>query len=195
MACEAGRQAHLICAGRKTLRDGGGEHTIIGSGIQSQEESKLGRVGGCRLGHRRQLLDNDVGVSNNLALRVQLLGRREVVALRVHEVPSLHVDDVHRDIKRSILADGVHIFWVGEFAGWHVGGRRDRAHGGGVARAARDLLAIRERLVGGGAEIDVVVLRRERGDLTSFLGSLPVLSKPGSDDRRVQCQRRLGVPA
>ena len=97
------------------------------------EERKLCRVRRCGLVQCVQLFDNNVRVTDNLSLTVELLGRGEVVLLSIDEVAGFHVLDRHRDGKGLIGGDGVTIFGVLELGRWHVARGRDGTDGRGVA--------------------------------------------------------------
>jgi len=93
--CIDGRE--LIKACGKTVGDISSEFTARGGGIQALEESKLFRIGGSGLVERGELLDDDVRVTLDLTLCVELLGCGKVVLLRVDEETGLHVLDLHCD--------------------------------------------------------------------------------------------------
>ncbi len=134
--------------------------TVNGGSVKTLEEGEDLGVGRRRLAERSELLDDDVRVADDLALGVELLGRGEVVLVRIHEVTSLHVGDGHGNCERSVRGDGVTVCGNDEFCGGHVAHGRDGAHWRRVARASRDLLAVRDGLVGHGkAEVDEVVRR------------------------------------
>lgn len=69
----------------------------------------------------------------------------------------------------------------------------DAAHGDDVARAGADLLAIGQGDVLGQAEVDKVVLRGQRRNLTGGGDLLSVEGKIGLDDTGVESQRLLRI--
>lgn len=91
--CIDGRE--LIKACGKTVGDISSEFTAHSGGIQALEESELFGIGGRGLVERSELLDNDVRVTLDLTLCVELLGCGKVVLLRVDEETGLHVLDLH----------------------------------------------------------------------------------------------------
>lgn len=72
------------------------------------------------MGKRIELFDDDVSVTNDLTLSVQLLGSREIVGLRVHKRASLHVLDGHRDSESRVLLESVTVGGNLELRGRHV---------------------------------------------------------------------------
>ena len=62
----------------------------------------------------------------------------------------------------------------------------DDTHWGGVAGSRGDLLAVGDGELGGQAEVDEVVCRGQRSNLTSLLLSLTVLSEARSDNGGVE---------
>lgn len=90
--------------GRKFVHSSGqstidvcGKDTAYCSGVQSLEENEFRRVSRCCLGERRKGFDDDVGVTDDLACRVELLRCGEVVRVSVNEESSLHAGNIHRD--------------------------------------------------------------------------------------------------
>jgi len=94
-SCIDGRE--LIKACGKTVGDISSEFTAHSGGIQALEESERFGIGGSGLVERGELLDNDMRVTLDLTLCVELLGCGKVVLLCVDEETSLHVLDLHLD--------------------------------------------------------------------------------------------------
>lgn len=94
-SCIDGRE--LIKACGKTVGDISSELTAHSGSIQALEESELFRIGGSGLVERSELFDNDVRVTFDLTLSVELLGCGKVVLLRIDEETGLHVLDLHLD--------------------------------------------------------------------------------------------------
>lgn len=97
-------------------------------------------------------------------LAVELLRSHVVRLLRIGEYTGLHVIDVHPDGERLIGGNFVLIGRAGKLARGHVSLWDDVAQRDRVARSSSNLLAIGDRL--SRAEVDEVVLRRSRGNLT-----------------------------
>lgn len=87
----------LVHSSGQSFGDISSEDTVDSSSVKTLEESKDLRVGGCGLSDRVKLLDDDMGVTNDLSGRVQLLRCGEVVGVGVHESTGLHVVDGHAD--------------------------------------------------------------------------------------------------
>lgn len=83
--------------------------------IDTLEERELGRVRGRRLGERVELFDDDMCVSDDVALGVDLLGSGVVVRGRVDEVTGLEVRDGHGDGEVLVGGDRVEVLRVREF--------------------------------------------------------------------------------
>lgn len=135
----------------------------VGTGrvIYALEESKFCRVE--RLGRRERayLLDDHMGVTDDLAIIVYLLWRRVISRIRIREFPQLHVLNCQCHRERCVGFQGVEVLGGYVFARGYVGDTCDLAHRDWVARAIRDLLAIGDRL--SGAEIDKVIGGGQRG--------------------------------
>lgn len=130
-----------------------------------------------------------MGVSDDVPLRVDLLRSGVVVRRRVHEVAELEVLNIHDDVKVGVRGDGTKVGRVGELRGGDVAAGGDDTHGCGVARTGGDLLAVGDREVGGGAEVDEVVAGGQGGDLAGCGVCLAILLEPGCDDGRVKGYR------
>lgn len=101
--------------------------------VQPLEERKDRGVRHRRRRQRRDLLDDDVRVPDDDALRVQLLRRGEVVLLRVHEVARLEILDAHLHGEVRVRGDGPGVLREEELRGGHRRLGRDGAHWRGVA--------------------------------------------------------------
>lgn len=171
----------------KTRRDGRGELTVDGGGVQALEEGEHIGVGGGGVVEPVDGLHNDVRVTNDLVGRVQHLGSSEVVLLGVDEVASLHVGDVHDDVEGLRGGDGAEVRGVDELGGGHGGDGGDDTHGRRVAGPGLDLETVGEGELGNGrAEVDEVVGRGEGRNLAGFLDGLAVLQESGGDNRGVE---------
>lgn len=102
-----GRTSHradTVVTGGQTTSDGGRKLALAISGIvDTLEESKLGGVWWC--GGRQgvtQILNDNVGVTDDLALAIKLLRGGVVSAVRVGEGSELHVCHLHGNIKVRI---------------------------------------------------------------------------------------------
>lgn len=101
MVGRTSHRADTVVTGGQTTSDGGSKLSLTISGIvDTLEESKLGGVWGC--GWREgvtQILNDDVSVTDNLSLAVELLRRGVVGAVRVGEGSELHVCHLHGNVK------------------------------------------------------------------------------------------------
>lgn len=102
-----------------------------------------------------------MSVANDVTLGVDLLGGRIVVRFSIYEVPGLKVVDRHLNVESGVGLDILTVHRRHKLGRGHIRGRGDDTHWSGVTRAGLDLLAIRERLICGEAEIDKVVGRGE----------------------------------
>lgn len=166
-----------VCASGETCSDVGVKNTANSSFVQSLEECELCRVCRSRLSRGGHLLDDDVRVADDLAGRVDLLGCGKVVLVRIHEVARLEVGDRHFDRECRVRSDDSSVRGELELGRRHLRLGGDDTHRRWVARAGNDLLAVGERQVRGGAEVDEVVGRCQRGDLASFWLVLTVVCK------------------
>ena len=116
----------------KTVVNRSRQLSVNGGSVQTLEESELLGIGGSRIGEGVELLDDNMGVSLNLPLGVELLGSREVVLLGVDEVTSLQVLDVHLDGERLVGLDCAEVLGESEFGGRHVVCRGNDTDGGRV---------------------------------------------------------------
>lgn len=101
-----------IYASRETLSNSGSKDTILGCSVQPQEECEFRRVCWRGLLQRGDGLDDDVRVSDYQALSVNLLGRGEIIGLRIHEVAGFHTLNIHGDSERCISFEGVQVLRV-----------------------------------------------------------------------------------
>ena len=113
--------------------------------------------------------------------------RSEIVGLRIHEIARHQFAHRHLDCECLVRLDRVAVFRVDELGAGHVRRARDDTYRRGVAGTASDLLTIRDRLVHGQAEVDEVVRRRQRGDLTR-IGTvlLTIVGETRRNNRRVE---------
>jgi len=130
---------HFVSPSRQSCGHVSGKETINRRGVQPLEKRKLGRVSRCGLAQRVECFDDDVRVTDDESLAVQLLGCSKVVLLRVHEMASLEVGDGQRDHERLVGRDRSKVGGIHEFRGWHVRFRGDQTHRRRVARSRRDL--------------------------------------------------------
>lgn len=203
---------HAVCA-RGQARDLRRQHTILRLAVQPFEERKLAGVQRRRVRERFELLNDDMRVTDNVALTVDGLRRGEVVRVSVDEVARREVVDGEFDGEVRVRVDGAHILWELELGGGHVVRRGDHTHrcsaysqrqqlkskqynesNSRITRPALNLLPIREREVRHcRAEVDEVVLRRRTGDLSRCGCLLTVLLKAGLHERLVEAERVLQI--
>ena len=177
--------------GRKTVGSGGETRGNIGSEdavlrgvVETLEEREDLRVRRGRISERVDRFHYDVRVALDVAGAADLLGCSEEVLVRVDEEARVEVVDRHLDGEVLVRGDGRAVLGEDELGRRHVRRRGDDAHRRGVAGASGDLLAVRDRQVGNGrAEVDEVVLRRQRGNLAGGGVGLTVLLEARRDDR------------
>ena len=87
----------LVESRLETIGDIGSQLSALSSSVQAFEEGKFLGVGGLCLVNGAQLLNDDMRVTLDLALLVELLRSREVVGLCIDEETCLHVLDCHLD--------------------------------------------------------------------------------------------------
>ena len=104
----------LVESGLETVRDIGSQLTTCSSSVQALEERKLLGVGGRCLVEGIQLLNDDVRVTLDLAVRVELLRSCEVVGLSIDEETCLHVLDRHLDSESLPSLDRPKVLREGE---------------------------------------------------------------------------------
>ena len=107
----------------------------------------------------------------DVAVVVDLLRGGKEGRLRVRVVARVEVGEREADGEGRVGREHSAVGRERELGGRHVRRRREHAHGRGVAGARVDLLAVGERELGHRqAEVDEVVGRRERGDLSCVRG-------------------------
>jgi hypothetical protein len=104
---------------------GGGQDPVHGCSVQAFEEGELGWVGGGGLLERTNVFDHNMRVTNDLAIRVQLLGGCKVVLFGVHEEAGLHPLNGELDGKVRVCLDCAKVRREHEFGTGHVGGGGD----------------------------------------------------------------------
>ena len=119
----------LVSASRETGGDVGGNDAVLRCSVDTLEEREHVGVRGRRLVERGKLLNDDVCVTDDLTLRVDLLRGRVVVCLRVHERARLDVLDRHLDREGRVRLDrGIRVLGEDELGRRHVGGRSNDTH-------------------------------------------------------------------
>lgn len=160
MVRRADHGARPVSAGGKTTGDDGGEQAVVIDGVvHALEEGELPRVRGVGASQRANILDGNVGVTNDVSVTGDLLGRRVVRHGRVGERAGLEVVRAEGDGEVGAGLDSVAGLGESDDGGNHVIAGGDLAHGRGVAGSGRVLLAIGESLAR--AEVDEVVVITE----------------------------------
>jgi len=198
----------------KALGDISSNDTVAVRGsVDALEERELGGVGGLSLIERGEWLDNYVSVTKDDAGVVELswsgvvveLGVREETELyteeasvgrtmsRYYVVTHIHVLNLHLDGEGFIRLESAEVLGEKELGAGEVRLWNDAAHRNDVAGAGTDLLAIGQGNVLGQAEVDEVVLRGQRRNLTRNRHLLSVKGKAGLDDTGVEGQRFLRI--
>lgn len=187
---------HSVLSRSEALRNIGTELAVVGRGVQTLEERKVERVEGLGVVKVLHLLDNNtarsegqfgiqlmgtgdglLGMCDQDALPVDLLGCRKVAAILVSELSSanamgrrrrrvgryalllsireetsVHVLDRNRGSEGLVRRNGVKVLRVGELGRRHLGLCNNVTHGDWVAGTRFDLFAVRDGL--SRAEID-----------------------------------------
>lgn len=176
-------RGELVESDRQTGGDISSELTAGSRRVQAFEEGELLGVADGGLVDGRKLLDDDVGVTLDLALSVEELGSGEVVFLGIDEESCLHVLDLHCDGERGVGLHGSEVLGEREFRRGHVVDGGDDTNWCWVAGACGDLFTVGDGEIGNSqAEVDKVVRRCERWYLTGSGDVLTVICEAGSDD-------------
>lgn len=179
-----GRQSVDTCG--KTSSNLSGKDASLSGRVKTLEESELVGIVGCSLSQRIKFLDDNVRVTNNLALSIELLRCGEVVRFSVDEITSLHVLDVHGDGESLVSRYILHVFGTGKFARGHSCRGGDLTHNRRVARSTLHLLAVRERLLCGRTEVDEIICRCQGSSLTVCRHLVTVKCESLGDDRGIK---------
>jgi hypothetical protein len=133
------------------------ERFSFGSIVEPLEKREHSRIQNFRRVKCRHLLDDDMRVTLNETLVIQLLRRRIIILLCIYEVSRLEVLDFHLNGELLICWYCAAVLREYEFGRWHpIFGRND-THRSRVARTPRNLFAIGQRQVHRFAEIDIVI--------------------------------------
>ena len=121
--------AHAVVASGQPAGDGGRDETLAVSGVvDTLEESELGRIQRCGRAQRvSEVLDGDVGVTDNLAI-LEILRSRVVGARGVGEVAQDHVGHVHGDVERGGRVQVLVVGGADDHSRDHGRLRRDLTH-------------------------------------------------------------------
>ncbi len=177
------RRRETVKTGRKTAGHRRTQDAILRHGIQRFEEHEAIGICGRDLIGRRETLDDDLHIAQDIARRVDDLRRGQLRLPHVRYMARLQIVDRELDGKVGVRGDRGAGLREDEFRGGHVGGARDYAHRRRVARSRQDLSAVCDLQVGPcRAEVDKVVQRGERGYLASNRFVLTVVIKKGGND-------------
>jgi hypothetical protein len=172
--------AHPVSTSGQTASDGDNNVILrVRATIDTLEEDEILRVGDCggsQGGHR---LDDDVGVANDLALRVERLRVGKVRFRRVRERAELDTLGLQGDVETRAGGDGVEVRGALELGCGHVIDGGNGSDRDGVAGASCDLQTIGDGLAS--AEVDEIVRGCGGGTLAGNRGVLTIV---GSLDHR-----------
>lgn len=156
MVRRTSHRADTVVTGGQTTSDGGSKFSLAISGVvDTLEESKLGGVWG--RGRREgvtQILDDNVSVTNDLALTIELLRGGVVSAVRVGEGSQLHVCHLHGDIKVRVRCGLLSGHGAGDDSCHHLAACRHFTHHNTVTRSTLLLETVGQSLAG--TEVDEV---------------------------------------
>lgn len=148
-----GRTSHradTVVAGGQTSSDGGRKLSLTVSGIvDTLEESKLGGVW-WRRGRQgvTEILNDHVGVTDNLSLTVELLRCGVVSAVRVGKGSELHVCHLHGNIKVLVCCGLLSGQRAGDDGGHHLAACWHLTHHDTVTRSTLLLETVGQSLAG-----------------------------------------------
>jgi len=106
-ACVDG--CHSVISRWQALRNVGAEDTILGGCVQTREEREIGSVEDVRRVKVAHLLNDNVRMSHQNAVFVDLLRGRKVGLLSICEVASVHVLDLDFSGEGLVRWDGLEI--------------------------------------------------------------------------------------
>lgn len=174
-----GHRANAVIASGETARDSGGEDTLtIALVVDTLEEDKLlgaGRVLGSEV--VSEVLDGDVGMTDDAALAIQILRSRVVRLLRVGERTGRQVLRVDDNVKRLVFLDRLPGLGVLDDRSDHAVNARNPAHDDTVARTLLNLETVGQGLAR--TEVDEVVVIGSRRRLP-ILHNIALTSGRGS---------------
>lgn len=187
--------AHAVGTGWQATSDGRAQDTIDCLRVETLEERKLLGIKDSGVAQPIDGLNDHVGVTDDLAIAIGLLGSTKVVSVGVDEGAGLNVLDSHFNGKVLVRGDGVEVLRRGERGGRHLCFPCNDAHDDGIAAAISGLETIGDRHVHRSAEIDEVILASERSDLAGFVVSTgkTVLGNVGPNLRLVEREGRLAA--
>jgi hypothetical protein len=178
MVPSGGDATHPVGTSSETVGDICTELTIGGSIVETLEECENTRVGSLRGVNGPDVFNDNVVVSNDLPLSVQLLRRGKVSVLSVDEDPGLHALGIQDNRERGVGVDVTTIGRERKLAGRHVVDTGYITHGRRVTRAPLNLLAICDGLAD--AEVDEIVVADKGVRFTSRLSfTINVLNDAG----------------
>src|SRR4051812_14021268 len=118
----------LVDASWETFVNVGSKDATFSRSIQALEVCKLGRIKGSGLSKRIQFLNDDMRVSADDALVIQLLRSGEVVLRGIDKVTSFEIVDRHLDCEYLVCCDSAAVRRENKLGGWHLCLCRDRSH-------------------------------------------------------------------
>jgi len=186
-------RGELVDTSRKSIGNISSQDSTLCGTVQAFEESKYSRVEDLSRVEGIELLDDDVRVSSDDTLSIELLGSRKVILLSVDKVPSLKIADLHLDREGCIGSNRSTVRREDELGCGHVGFGRDGTHRSRVAGTALDLFAVGDGKVNSLAEVDEVVRRCQRGNLARSRLALAIIVESLGNDGRIEGQGGLGV--
>lgn len=138
-----------------------GKDTVLSSIVQAFEEREGTGRGRSGLVEGVKLLNDDVRVTLDVAVRCVYLLRSSEVRLRsIGEEAGIEVLDSELYSKVFVCLDLTTVLGEHEFRRGHIRGSSNDTHGRRVAGAGLDLLTVGDREVGGRTEVDEVVAGR-----------------------------------
>jgi len=168
-----------------------GQDTTNRGAIDTFEERKGQRIRGRGLSETGHLLDDKMRVTDNSAAAIDLARSSVVVGCGGYKVTSDHVANSHSDVERLVSGDGTKVRGESEFGRGEDGVGDDTAHDGRVAGPSDGLKTVCKGGLLGGAEVDEVVGRCQRGNLASLGNCLTILRKTRLDLGLVEVERGL----
>jgi hypothetical protein len=121
-------RGQLINTSRKTVRYIDTKHAIDSGIIHTLEECEFIGVGQGRLVNGTELFNDNMGVTDNLALRIKVLRGGIIVAVGINEVPGLYILNPHLDRESGVSFHGSEVLGESELGRGHIGGRGNGPH-------------------------------------------------------------------
>lgn len=95
----------------ETIRNSSAQFAIVSGSVQTLEEDKILRVSGSGLVEGSKFFNDNMRVTLDLALSVELLGGSEVIGISIDEKTSLQVLDGHLNSESLVRLERAKVLW------------------------------------------------------------------------------------